>query len=88
MSLFAVHIRAQKITASLPPPEGKPVSEPTRARSGKEKSGKASKRGGRKQTASPNMDGGKPHNQRPGQAHSAASSEGGRALEAAQSAAG
>ena len=78
-------LRAQKTTSSQLPAEGRPISEPTRGRAGKDKSGKASKRGGRKQTASPNMDGVKPHNQKSGQAHSAVSSERGRVSEPALS---
>lgn len=74
-------LRAQKTTSSQLPAEGRPISEPTRGRAGKDKLGKASKRGGRKQTASPNMDGVKPHNQKSGQAHSTVSSERGRVSE-------
>lgn len=71
-------LRAHKTTSSQLPGEGRPISEPTKGRAGKDKSGKTSKRGGRKQTASPNVDGVKPHNQKSGQAHSAVSSERGR----------
>ena len=65
--------------------ESRSLPDPAKGRSAKDKTGKTSKRGARKQATSPRLDGGKPHNQKPGQAHSTTPSEGGRPPDSVQS---